>query len=39
MSAVVAEWLKRLTQNQIPSGSAGLNPANCNVLFFEFVLL
>ena len=27
--AVVAEWLRRLTWNQIPSGSVGSNPANC----------
>ena len=28
-TAVVAEWLRRLTRNQIPSGSAGSNPADC----------
>ena len=27
--AVVAEWLRRLTRNQIPSGSVGSNPTNC----------
>ena len=27
--AVVAEWLRRLTRNQFPSGSAGSNPADC----------
>ncbi len=27
--AVVAEWLRRLTRNQIPYGSAGSNPADC----------
>ena len=27
--AVVAEWLTRLTRNQIPSGSVGSNPTNC----------
>ena len=27
--ADVAEWLRRLTRNQIPSGSAGSNPADC----------
>ena len=27
--AVVAEWLRRLTRNQIPSGSAGSSPADC----------
>ena len=25
----MAEWLRRLTRNQIPSGSAGSNPADC----------
>ena len=36
-SAVVAEWLRRLTRNltrdQIPSGSVGSNPTNCEGLF------
>ena len=27
--AVVAEWLRRLTRNQFPSGSAGSSPADC----------
>ena len=27
--AVVAEWLRRLTRNQFPSGSVGSNPTNC----------
>ena len=27
--AVVAEWLRRLTRNQIPSGSVGSNPTDC----------
>ena len=27
--ATVAEWLRRLTRNQIPFGSAGSNPAGC----------
>ena len=31
--AVVAEWLRRLTRNQFPSGSAGSNPADCGELF------
>ena len=31
--AVVAEWLRRLTRNQIPSGSVGSNPINREVLF------
>ncbi|KAK6641879.1 hypothetical protein RUM44_013599 [Polyplax serrata] len=29
VSAVVAEWLRRLTRNQIPSGSVGSNPTDC----------
>ena len=28
--AVVAEWLRRLTRNQFPSGSVGSNPTNCD---------
>ena len=28
-AAVVAEWLRRLTRNQFPSGSTGSNPVNC----------
>ena len=28
-SAVVAEWLRRLTRNEFPSGSVGSNPTNC----------
>jgi hypothetical protein len=31
--AVVAEWLRRLTRNQFPSGSAGSNPADCDTIF------
>ena len=27
--ATVAEWLRRLTRNQIPFGSAASNPAGC----------
>ena len=27
-AAVVAEWLRRLTRNQFPSGSVGSNPTN-----------
>ena len=30
--AVVAEWLRRLTRNQFPSGSAGSNPADCEII-------
>jgi hypothetical protein len=32
--AAVAEWLRRLTRNQIPSGSVGSNPTSCEKLFF-----
>ena len=35
-AAVVAEWLRRLTRNQIPSGSAGSNPADCE--FFSRIV-
>ena len=31
--AVVAEWLRRLTRNQIPSGSVGSNPTDCVNIF------
>ena len=31
--AVVAEWLRRLTRNQIPSGSVGSSPTNCDEYF------
>ena len=32
-NAVVAEWLRRLTRNQFPSGSVGSNPTDCeNIL-------
>ena len=31
MAADVAEWLRRLTRNQIPSGSVGSNPAVCDL--------
>ena len=30
-NATVAEWLRRLTRNQIPNGSAGSNPAGCDI--------
>jgi hypothetical protein len=34
--AVVAEWLRRLTRNQIPSESASSNPADCeNINFWK----
>ena len=29
----MAEWLRRLTRNQFPSGSAGSNPADCEIVF------
>ena len=29
--AVVAEWLRRLTRNQFPSGSVGSNPTDCEL--------
>ena len=32
--ADVAEWLRRLTRNQIPFGSAGSNPAICGETVF-----
>ena len=32
--AVVAEWLRRLTRNQIPSGSVGSNPTGCVTEFY-----
>jgi hypothetical protein len=31
--AVVAERLRRLTRNQIPSGSVGSNPTDCGLFF------
>ena len=33
--AVVAEWLRRLTRNQIPSGSVGSNPTDCGKHFWQ----
>ena len=33
-SAVVAEWLRRLTRNEFPSGSVGSNPTNCDIKIF-----
>jgi hypothetical protein len=33
--ALVAEWLRRLTRNQTPSGSVGSSPTECGkTLFF-----
>ena len=31
--AVLAEWLRRLTRNQIPFGSVGSNPTGCDNFF------
>ena len=36
--AVVAEWLRRLTRNQIPSGSVGSNPTGCVKEFYRNTL-
>jgi hypothetical protein len=33
-TAVVAEWLRRLTRNQIPSGSVGSSPTDCGLFIF-----
>ena len=30
----MAEWLRRLTRNQFPSGSVGSNPTNCEFKLF-----
>ena len=37
----MAEWLRRLTRNQIPSGSVGSNPTGCGhfTSFFSMVLI
>ena len=32
----MAEWLRRLTRNQFPSGSVGSNPTDCEVFNFYF---
>ena len=32
-NAVVAEWLRRLTRNQILSESVGSNPTGCEIFF------
>ena len=32
----MAEWLRRLTRNQIPSGSVGSNPTDCEKSFLYF---
>ena len=33
----MAEWLRRLTRNQFPSGSAGSSPADCEIIFLLFI--
>ena len=35
----MAEWLRRLTRNQIPSGSVGSSPADCEMLFLRSLYL
>lgn len=32
----MAEWLRRLTRNQIPSGSVGSNPTDCEKQVFVY---
>ena len=34
-TAVVAEWLRRLTRNQFPSGSVGSNPTGCDMFLVQ----
>ena len=34
--AVVAEWLRRLTRNQMGSARAGSNPAGCEFFLHKF---
>ena len=34
-AAVMAEWLRRLTRNQIPSGSVGSSPTDCETFSYE----
>ena len=31
----MAEWLRRLTRNQIPSGSVGSSPTDCETFSYE----
>ena len=38
-SAVMAERLRRLTRNQIPSGSVGSNPTDCEYFLACNILL
>ena len=32
--AVMSEWLRRLTRNQLGSARAGSNPADCGAFYF-----
>ena len=32
----MAEWLRRLTRNQFPSGSVGSSPTDCGLVLFCF---
>ncbi len=32
----MAEWLRRLTRNQIPSGSVGSNPTDCEIILISW---
>ena len=36
VKAVVAEWLRRLTRNQIPSGSVGSSPTDRDNFYHFF---
>ena len=36
--AVVAEWLRRLTRNQLGSARVGSNPTNCEIFFIKTIL-
>ena len=36
--AVLAEWLRRLTRNQIPSGSVGSSPTDCEIEIKFFII-
>ena len=35
--AVMAEWLRRLTRNQMGSSRAGSNPADCEKFFIRLI--
>ena len=34
--ADVAEWIRRLTRNQFPTGRVGFNPSNCEKCLFLY---